>query len=264
MSIEEVRCKKCGSRDVRPTSPDSYTCEHCHASFRRRDPKRKTVVQVRKPDLCECGRIAKRYCHRCKGNGICGNPYCDTSLFIGIGGFQDQGGDFRDFVIGLLDVFGPELRPRAAELLRQAEMSFGMPSSYGYICEECQDGFQRALDTALDALTRDAVEKGALCRGCFLSKEPLVVRVPSEGRCAVCGDGICSTHGTRCEQCHQRLCKSHISTGTICSRCEKQKAERDERFWENCGRTQQEMPQRFSSNAQVARWVRKLRQWLPW
>jgi len=221
MPNEQVRCENCGGTDVRQTAPGSYVCEHCDTQFHWVDPTKRTVV--REPRLCECGRPAKLFCCRCK-RGFCDNyrrrgPSCLVTLREQAEG----GGPLESQLSKVIDSFGP-MDAQMQDLVRRTAESHGIPSHSGFLCATCSSAFWTRLEPALEPLRRGAVEEGRLCRECFSNHQ--YVRAsdfgyyyPSQRRCATCGAGMCSSHGIKCEKCHQPVCSQHVVDGRFCAKC---------------------------------------------
>lgn len=131
MPNQPVRCPNCGSGDARQTTPDSYVCQHCHTNFRWVDPNKKTVVH--KKPLCDCGRIAKRFCCCC-GKGYCNKwEECKASLFATSHDFHEDLGEELDI---LFNQFRSEVRSELDALATRTVEGCGIPSIGSFLCSD--------------------------------------------------------------------------------------------------------------------------------
>jgi hypothetical protein len=217
MPNEPVQCPNCGGGDVRQLAPDSYRCEHCHTGFHWVDPTKRTVVH--KPGVCKCGRVAAAVCCRC-GQLVCKNKEHGQPLeswWNGwVGGWLKSNDVHHEcdwfepnwlagFVMNEYDVrIFPEFARPALERSR-------VPTDKDAIlCATCGSECSIAWLSVMGVL-RKAAERGGACAECFSDH--------LQGRCAICGVGVCSQHGIECGKCHQLACAKHVVTGQVCTKC---------------------------------------------
>lgn len=66
------------------------------------------------------------------------------------------------------------------------------------VCEECNS----KADAAQESLRQEAAQ-GQACGKCFSRH--------IQGKCSICGVGVCSEHRVVCETCGQLVCERHVS-----------------------------------------------------
>jgi len=199
MPIEQVRCENCGSGDVRQLAPDSYTCEHCHTSFRWVDPTKRTVAH--KPSVCACGRAAEAFFVRC-GQGLCRDHGALPTE-------PSRGRLSREQEDYYLLAYDEQLR--SSEYAECMEKHRIPEDREAVVCTKCAGECCRALNAVSQLSLALSALRGQVCWEC--SSDHV------QGRCVICGVVVCSDHGTACETCRQLVCKQHVGNGRVCTKC---------------------------------------------
>lgn len=219
MPNEPVQCPNCGGGDVRQLAPDSYECQHCHTNFHWVDPTRTTVAHTvtvaQKPGVCKCGNTAVNFCYRCQ------EPVCQSHR----NSWPPSGGRGSSLEKWTLQWFWfkyyigtvvPRWVRQSLEKHRVPE--FDPPAIWGdFLCTRCWSECSAACETIMESLRQaerqgqEAARQGQACGDC-LSEDV-------QGRCIICGVGVCSQHGIVCERCHQLACAKHVAHGRLCTQC---------------------------------------------
>jgi hypothetical protein len=195
MPNEPVQCPNCGSGDVHQVAADSYQCEHCHTSFHWVNPTKTTVVQ--KPSLCECGRVAVVFCCRC-GRGLCQMHEDDRRPVESISEME------LEFEVDRVGWWSSSQYMEFRKRHRIPE------DGEAIICTSCVVECCRAIEAHEEELL-PAAAQGQLCGQCFSDHV--------QGRCIICGVGVCSEHRVVCERCRQFVCYQHVVNGRLCANC---------------------------------------------
>jgi hypothetical protein len=203
MPNEPVKCPNCGSGDVEQLGVDSYECEHCQTDFRWVSPTKVTVAHEHK--LCTCGRVAVAFCCRC-GQGLClthGDPGSrdPTDMSSEQLRFAMAKRVFHHKLKYYLD-FRQSTSWRSSVYTECMDKHRIPEDREAIMCARCVGECDRALG-AVEEQLRQAAIQGQVCGEC--SSDHI------QGRCIICGVGVCPNHGVVCETCHQLVCKEHVA-----------------------------------------------------
>ncbi len=222
MPNEPVQCPNCGGGEVGQLAPESYLCEHCHTRFHWVDPTTRTIVQktettiVHKKDVCACGNIATAFCYRC------GLPLCDLHK---PGKYKKMGN--AEAIFFFWSQFGKGELPEWIQRSLEADHVPHIKSDV-ILCRTCANKCESTRQAILEK--RDQLAKqGQACGGDGSWGGCLSPDV--SGRCIICGEGVCSEHGTGCERCHQIVCGKHVVNGKLCSRCSQNYSRYSQSYW---------------------------------